>query len=239
MCDLKNIGADGIFKGHAQRHYDFRSGLCLGKKDHIVNWKKPCKPDWMMQEKYDSYPTETAVREFKVNGNVYVTTFLNPKKYHRQELAKIYERRWEIEINLKSIKEIMNMDFLSCKTPEMVRKEIGIHFLAYNFIRIIMAEACEKHNALPWKISFKGAIQLVNSFMPFFLNSSEKKNKIMYAELLESITKNKIGNRPGRIEPRAVKRRPKAFPSLCKPRNIEKNRLIRRVEKMILRNAVA
>lgn len=239
MCDLKHIGADGIFRGHAQRHYDFRSGDRLGKNDHVVNWKKPSKPEWMSHEKYDTYPTEMQVREFKVNGNVYVTTFLDARKYHKQELAKIYERRWDVEINLKSIKEIMNMDFLSCKTPEMVRKEIGIHFLAYNFIRIIMAEACEKNNAIPSKISFKGSVQQINSFAPYFLNSSEAKNKILYAEMLQLIVQNKIGNRPGRVEPRAVKRRPKAFPSLSRPRSVEKKRLVRKVEKMILRNAAA
>lgn len=98
MCDLKHIGADGIFRGHAQRHYDFRSGIRLGKNDHVVNWKKPNRPEWMTQEKYDAYPAEMQVREFKVNGNVYVTTFLHARKYHKQELAKIYERRWDVEM---------------------------------------------------------------------------------------------------------------------------------------------
>lgn len=239
LCDLKDIGADGIFRGHAQRHYDFRSGIRLGKNDHVMNWKKPIKPGWMNQEKYDAYPGEIQVREFKVNGNVYVTTFLNSRKYHKQELGRIYERRWDVEINLKSIKEIMNMDFLSCKTPEMVRKEIGIHFLAYNFIRIIMAEACEKHNAIPSKVSFKGSVQHINSFSSYFLNSSEEKNKMLYAEMLQLIVQNKTGNRPGRVEPRAVKRRPKAFPSLSRPRSVEKKRLMRKIEKLILKNASA
>ena len=239
MCDLKHIGADGIFRGHAQRHYDFRSGIRLGKNDHVVGWIKPSKPEWMTQKQYAAYPAEIQVREFKVNGNVYVTTFVNARKYHKQTLAKIYERRWDVEINLKSIKATMNMDFLSCKTPEMVRKEIGIHFLAYNFIRIIMAEACEKYDAIPSKISFKGAVQQINSFSPYFLSESEEKNKILYAKMLKLIVQNKIGNRPGRIEPRAVKRRPKAFPSLSRPRSVEQNRLMRKIEKRILRNAAA
>ena len=103
----------------------------------------------------------------------------------------------------------MSMDMLSCKTPEMVIKELGIHFLAYNFIRIIMAEACIKNRALPWKISFKGAIQLLNAFMPYFLNSSVVKNQMLYDRMLALIVKNKVGNRPGRVEPRLVKQRPK------------------------------
>ncbi len=239
MCDLKRIGADGIFRGHAQRYYDFRTGVCLGKNDHITKWKKPTKPEWMTDDQYQTYSDEIEIREFKVNGNVYVTTFLNSKKHHKKELAWIYERRWDVEINLNSIKTTMNMDFLSCKTPEMVRKEIGIHFLAYNFIRIIIGMACAKHNALPWKISFKGTVQLVHSFIPHFLNSSEEKNKMLYTEMLKLIVQNKVGNRPGRVEPRAVKRRPKAFPSLSKPRVVEKMKLIKKIEKRILKNIIA
>jgi len=204
-----------------------------------MEWKKPIKPGWMTDEQYLNYPNEIEIREFKINGNVYVTTFLDSKRYHKKELAQIYDRRWDVEVNLKSIKAIMNMDFLSCKTPEMVRKEIGIHFLAYNFIRIIIAMACEKHNELAWKISFKGTVQLMNSFMPHFINSNEEKNKILYAEMLKLIIKNKVGNRPGRVEPRAVKRRPKAFPSLSKPRVVEKMKLMRKIEKRILRNVMA
>lgn len=112
MADLKKIGADGIFRGQGQRHYDFRTGERLGKNDHIVNWRKPQKPEWMSQKEYDAYPDEMRIREFKVAGKVYVTTFLNDKKYHKKELAKIYEMRWHVEINLKSIKAIMNMDML-------------------------------------------------------------------------------------------------------------------------------
>lgn len=149
IADVQAQGADGIFRGQSQRHYDFRKGEFLGKNDRLVYWKKPAKPDWMDKNTYNSYPNQICVREFKVAGKVYVTTFFDEKKYHKKELAKIYELRWQIEINLKSIKSVMNMDMLSCKTPEMVRKEIGIHFLAYNFIRIIIAEACNKHGGLP------------------------------------------------------------------------------------------
>ena len=239
MSDLKEIESDGIFRGYSTRNYDFRSGIRLGKNDHIVNWKKPKKPEWMDQEKYDTYPETIEVREFKVDGEIYVTTFLNPKKYHKKELWEIYKRRWEVEINLRNIKETMDMEFLSCKSPEMIRKEIGIHFLAYNIIRIIMAEACEKHDEIPCRISFKGTVQLINSFMPQFFKSTEQENKMLYYEMLKSIIKNKIGNRPGRVEPRAVKRRPKAIPLLSRPRAVEKVRLMRQVEKRILRNAMA
>ena len=239
MADIQAIGADGIFRGQSQRHYDFRAGERLNKNDHLVYWKKPQKPEWMDQKQYAAYPDQIRIREFKVAGKIYVTTFLDEKKYHKKELAKIYEMRWHVEINLKSVKAIMNMDMLSCKSPDMVRKEIGIHFLAYNFIRVIIAEACAKHGAIPWQVSFKGAVQLINEFVPYFLNSSANRNKMMYSELLKRAVKNKIGNRPGRIEPRVIKLRQKPFPTLNKPRIVEKKRLIRKMEKMISRNAYA
>lgn len=131
----------------------------------------------------------------------------------------------------------MSMDMLSCKTPDMVKKEIGIHFLAYNFIRIIMAEACVRHDAIPWKISFKGVVQLLVAFMPHFLNSSARKNKMLYAEMLSLIVKNKVGNRPGRVEPRVIKQRHKPFPTLMRQRSGEKERLMKKLSKRIERNA--
>jgi hypothetical protein len=241
IADVLAKGADGIFRGQAQRYYDFRKGQSLGKKDHIVEWTKPKKSKWMTitQEMYDAYPDKIKVREFKVNGNVYVTTLLDHKKYNKKELAKIYELRWHLEINLKYIKDTMNMDVLSCKTPDMVKKEIGIHFLAYNFIRIIMAEACVQYNAIPYQVSFKGTVQLLNKFMPHFIKSSSKQNKMMYVEMLKKIVKNKIGNRQGRIEPRRVKKRPKPFDTLNRPRFIEKAKLERKLQRMISRNAEA
>lgn len=239
IADIIAKGADGIFRGQGQRFYDFRKGVCLDKKDHIVLWEKPKQPKWMSKEIYDSYPDQMKVREFKVNGNVYVTTLLDNNKFHKKELSKIYELRWQVEINLRNIKETMDMDVLSCKTPEMVRKEIGIHFLAYNFIRIIMAEACVQYDAIPHRVSFKGTVQLLNKFIPHFINSSKVQNKMLYSELLKNVVKNKVGNRPGRVEPRAVKKRPKPFNMLNKPRNIEKATLIRMMEKRIMRNATA
>lgn len=239
IADLKNIGADGIFRGQSQRHYDFRTGERLGKHDHIASWKKPKKPTWMSQEQYDTYPGLMQIREFKVAGNVYVTTFLDDKKYRKQDLAKIYSRRWDIEVNLRSIKAIMNMDMLSCKTPAMVRKEIGVHFLAYNCIRLIMAEACIKHDGVPWQVSFKGTVQLINEFIPHFLNSSDEKNVKLYDQMLHLIVKNKVGNRPGRVEPRVIKQRSKPFPTMKVPRKIAKNRLEKKRDKLILKHAEA
>lgn len=227
MADFLMKQADAICAAQRQRRYDFRKGKSLGKNDHVVEWSKPRKPNTMSQEEYDKYPDQIKVREFKVKGVIYVTTFLNHKKYPKKELAHIYKMRWHIEINLNSIKNIMNMCTLSCKSPEMVRKEIGIHFLAYNLIRILIAEACMKHDCNPSNISFKGAVQLLNEFIPRF----SEKNTRLYEKLLFLITKNKVGNRPGRIEPRLVKSRPKPFKRLQNPRNIEREKILEKVKK--------
>jgi hypothetical protein len=219
--------AHGVFRGQSQRRYDFRKGIIIGKNDHLVCWKKPIKPSWMDQKSYDNHPDRIQVREFKVAGKVYVTTLLAHKKYHKKEIAELYKLRWQIEINLNSIKTILNMNFLSCKSPEMIRKEIGIHFLAYNFIRIMIAEACSKYDAIPNQVSFKGTLQLLNQFMPYFLIQNKSNKNELYEQLLKRIVRNKIGNRPGRIEPRAVKRRKKPFPTLNHSRSVERGKLIK------------
>lgn len=229
MADLLAKGADGLFQAQSQRNYDFRTGKPLGKKDHIVTWSKPIRPFWMDTATYESYPVQIEVREFKVNERVYVTTLLNDKKYNKQELAALYVLRWQVEVNLRSIKSTMQMDMLSCKSPEMVKKEVGIHFLAYNLIKIMIAEACSKCLLHPNEISYKGTIQLLNKFMPYFLGS----RKNLYANLLQEIVKNRVRNRLGRIEPRAVKRRRKPFPLLHKQRDLVKKKLLRKCERAL------
>ncbi len=116
--------------------------------------KRPHKPDWMTQETYDSYPDQMTVREFKIKGEVYVTTFQDHKKYNKVALANHYKQRWHIEINFNSLKTIMSMDHLRSKTPDMVHKEIAVHFLAYNLIRTLIAEACRNTERLPIQREF-------------------------------------------------------------------------------------
>jgi len=197
----------------------------------VVAWSKPAKPLWMEQTTYDIYPDTIEIREFKIAGRIIITTLLDCKKYTKKVLATIYFSRWQVEINIKGVKDIMGMNILSCKTPEMVRKEIGIHFLAYNIIRIIMAEACSKYGSNPNSVSFKGTIQLLNACMPYFIQG-QITNDGLYDFMLRNLVKNKVGNRPGRCEPRLVKRRPKPFRTLKKSRYIEKERLTRKMEKI-------
>ena len=105
--------------------------------------------------------------------------------------------------------------------------------LAYNCIRLIIAEACVKHDALPWQVSFKGTVQLLDELMPHFLHSDDDKCQKLYNEMLSLIVKNKVGNRPGRVEPRVIKQRSKPFPTMKIPRKISKARLEKKRDKLI------
>ncbi len=228
LADLKQRGVDGIFFGQAQRDYDFRRGTSLGNKEHIVDWTKPVKPAWMDNETYDNFPEKISIREFRLHGKVYVTTILDHKKHSKKEIAALYKLRWQVEINLGSIKSILNMDHLSCKTPDMVRKEIAAHMLGYNIIRIMMAEACRRYNAIPNKISFMGTVQLLNQFMPRMEGCEASRKQNVYRLLLSNIVSNKVGDRSGRVEPRAVKRRRKPFPTLNNSRKIERDKILKK-----------
>lgn len=228
LHSLKSLGAEGVFQAQGQRSYDFRKGQKLGVREHIIEWRRPAKPAWMDLETYQCIPEIMRVREFKVNGTVYVTTLLKHKKHNKKELLELYKMRWQVELNLKSIKAILGMDILSCKTPAMIKREIAVHMLAYNIIRIIMAEAAVRHDVNPLHLSFKGALQLLNNFMPNFFILPKDICRKLFLELLKCITENQVGNRPGRVEPRVVKRRQKPYQRMQQPREILRKKLVKK-----------
>jgi hypothetical protein len=203
---------DAVFQQHGARKTDFRRGKRLGAKDHLVNWKKPARPDWMDKETYKKIPSEITVRETRVKGIVIVSTLLDPKAIQRSDLAQLYTQRWLIEVDLKFIKEVMKMDILRCKTPAMIRKEISIHLLTYNLIRDVIAQAATRHHLSPRTISFKGTLQLIGSSHSMLIFMVEEDLMNAYTVILNAIIQHKIGNRPGRSNPRVVKRRPKPYP---------------------------
>jgi len=226
IAKLIELKVDVVFPIHNGRHHDFRKGVRLGKKDHIMQWKKPKKPEWMSHEDYTAFPEEISMREveiqnqrkgFKLKKRIIVTTFLDSRVVSRNDLKMIYDYRWCVEIDLKSIKDTMDMGILRGKTPEMVRKEIWMHILAYNLIRKIMAQAAYIHEKNPRDLSFKLALQMVDAFRQRGILSEVKKE--FYAHLLKAIAYKTIGNRPDRHEPRRLKRRPKNYPLLLKPRH--------------------
>lgn len=228
MASLLKQGIAGIFPQHGSRHTDFRRGKSLGSKEHLIAWDKPKKkPEWMKQEEYDAFPEKITVREvaieikkpgFRSKKDILVTTFLDEKEVTRADLIQLYGYRWFAEISFYSIKETMKMGILRGKTPAMVRKEIWAHLLAYNLIRKIMWSNAQRRGYKVAKLSFKLTLQTLRTFYQSELNSKRCRDSFF-----QIVAYKQVANRPNRQEPRAVKRRPKRFPRLQKPRELYKN----------------
>lgn len=212
-------GSHILVQNHAQRKPNFSEGRKPNAKDHIIRWKKPKrKPVWMSEEDYQALPCDILIREFSLNGIVYVTTLLDDKKYHKKELAKLYKERWLIELDFRNIKTNMGMEMLRCKSADMVRKEIAIHFLSYNLIRANIARAAIITQKIPRQLSFMTAVQLFNEIkLPLVLLTGNVLIH-MIKNSLENMALIAIGRQKRKSQPRAIKRRPKAYPLLTKPR---------------------
>jgi hypothetical protein len=217
IAEMLEKGVDILMEqyGARRRTTDFSRGVSLGVRDHLFDISKPVKkPDWIEQARFDELPDTIAVREFKVKGKIIVTTLIDGKTYSKHSLSTLYKRRWEIETNLGQIKTILGMNILSCKTPEMIAKEIWIYILAYNLIRLIMAQSAQMTGLQPTDLSFKHCLQLWLNY----LQQTAIMNKVALEALFVLMAQQRVAKRPGRIEPRAVKRRPKGYPMLVKPR---------------------
>jgi hypothetical protein len=235
IAALAHRGVDALFRMHQRRKYDFRRGRRVGIEDHVVTWTKPERPDWMDEETYAQVPEELRVRElrvkveqpgFRVNELVLVTTMLDAEAYTKEEVAHLFLQRWDIELDLRSIKCVLQMDVLRCKTPEMVQKEIWMHLLAYNLIRGVMAQAAEAHDEPPRLLSFKGALQTMTAFQDALRQAAPGDREHLMKAMLMAISRHKVGDRFGRVEPRANKRRPKPQRYLKESRQQARKRLI-------------
>lgn len=222
LCALRQRGIDGVFEqqGARRRSTDFRRGRRLGTRDHLIEFSKPkIRPAWMLPEDYARAPERLAVRELHTGGKILVTTLLCPQHTPKAALKALYRQRWHIELDLRHIKTTLGMEMLSCKTPAMVEKEIWIYLLAYNLIRVMMAQAAVLAACLPRQLSFKHTVQL----WIHWHRSGQDCDEDRLTGLLILIAQQQVGNRPGRIEPRAVKRRNKPYPLLTKPRRIARD----------------
>jgi hypothetical protein len=237
MVLLKGRGVNTV-TSLCKRKADFRRGKRLGKGDHIVQWPKPTKPRTIDRKTYNALPEFLTVREtlvrveqagFRTQTIIVVTTLLDTEEITRDDLAQLYRARWNAELDLRSLKQTMQMDILRCKTPELVRKEIWTHLLAYNLIRTIIAQAAIKHSLDPRSISFKGAIQTLEAFQPVIAMQGHHDSAFrakLYQQLLDAIAIHRVADRPDRFEPRRVKRRPKRYDRLMKPRHEAKRDIL-------------
>jgi len=231
---LLGRGVDIVSRHDGKRLVDFRQGRRLGRHDHVVPWHRPVRPSWMSRQLYHSLPEMLSIREVRVEVSqkgfrcrhlLLVTTLLDPQVYSRQELAVAFRCRWHAELDLRSIKHVMQMDVLRCKSPAMVRKEVWMHLLAYNLIRKLMAQAAAMAGICPRDISFKGTLQTLVAFAAAGWSCPDRRNEL-YAAVLKAVATHRVNDRPDRVEPRAVKRRPKKQIYLNEPRSIAKARLL-------------
>ena len=229
-----------LFRLHHARPKDFRQGKRLGKNDRLLRWRKPDdwqKPRYMPQALGQLLPQELSVRMvgftleipgYRTRSVTLITTLLDPKLFPAAALAQLYARRWRIELWFRDIKTSMGMEVLRCRSPKMVHKELEMFLIAYNFIRCLMAEASGIHDVPMDRLSFKGTVDSVRQFAVALAQArSRKQQNQLMARLLQIIAQDQVPERSGRREPRAVKRRPKPYQKLNRPRHMMKEMLHR------------
>lgn len=231
MALLKQRKVEIVVRKHQLRATDFRTGQRLGRNDHLVCWSKPKRPEWMSEEQYSALPDSLTLREVRVHVEqkgfrtrelVVVTTLLDADKYLADDIASLYRRRWEAELHLRSLKIVLQMDQLRCKTPHRVRNEFYMHLVAYNLIRQLMAVAAFRAGVEPWSVSFKGTLQTLCKLLP--LLGTSLSTEAWCDALLDAIATHDVGTRPDRFEPRVRKRRPKNYNLMREPRENYKRR---------------
>jgi len=226
-------GVDFVSRQHQLRHTDFELGQRLGKSDHIAHWARPVRPKWMTAQEYEQVPLRLQVRETRMGDWILITSLKDAQAVSPLQLNELYGWRWHIELDLRAIKSVMQMEMLRCKTPEMVRKEVAVHLLAYNLVRSVMAQAANRVKCLPRQLSFKAAMQQLRAFEEQLRHGVQTRVCHLCEVLISALGRLKLPHRPGRVEPRAVKRRPKIHTHLAQPRAVLKAQLLaRRAAKM-------
>jgi putative transposase len=227
MALLQARGVDAVVRLHQCRASDFRRGRRLGVDDHLIVWRKPQRPDWMDAETYAALPASIELREirkrvtkpgYRVTSLNVVTTLLDAAAYSTEDLADLYHQRWHVELDIRAIKATLKMDELRCLTPFMVEKEIWMHFLGYNLIRKVAAQAALEGGVCPREVSFAGSQQAVLGSWSRLTEATAAERLQLAQAMLGALAKERVGQRPDRCEPRARKRRGKKAKLLTKPR---------------------
>ncbi|URD53607.1 IS4 family transposase [Chroococcidiopsis sp. CCNUC1] len=229
LVTIKNLDCDAVFRKHQSRKTPMYRGRIVGESDKLVTWHKPKRcPQGLSEDAFAALPSTLVVREiyyyiiipgFRTTSVSLITTLLDTKIYPTLELVRLYDLRWDVEVDLKHLKSTLGMDVLRCKTPLMVRKELYVYLLAYNLLRTLMWLSGTTYGVPPLRLSLQGTRQHLNHFIPQMLANSGVKRHHIYQTLLTIIVHKPVPHRPGRAEPRVRKRRPKAYPLMNQPRN--------------------
>jgi hypothetical protein len=223
-------GTQVCARKHQGRHSDFRRGRRLGKYDHLIVWTRPQRPTWMDKETYAQIPETLELREIRYHivepGRRtqtidIITTLVDADEYTQEEIAELYGFRWNSELDIRSIKSSLNLGHVRCKSPEMVHREVWTTILGYNLIRTTAAGAALVHGKQPRQISFTSTCQYVlASWMQLSLGFIADSSLASYLSLmLRQIAACEVANRPGRLEPRVLKRRRHGYKLMQKPRH--------------------
>lgn len=220
----KSCGMDVCMRLHQLRQVDYGQVKWLGPNDYIDIWHKPQRAKWMSPDVYDSLPEKMEIRVVAFNATTenqteplhVATTLLDPESYPADEIGKLYGYRWHAELDICSIKQSLNLNHLRCKSPEMIRRELWTTLLAYNMVRVVCAQAAFVHEKLPRRMSFTMACNTLLS--QWYLPPQESIRKELGQYFLNQIARGEVGKRPGRIEPRVIKRRTQRYSMMTKPR---------------------
>ncbi|MDC8451239.1 MAG: transposase [Nitrospira sp.] len=208
------------------RGTDFRQGHPLGHRDQLVPWPCPQRPDWMDHETYAHMPKQLTVRQIEVAGRVLVTTLTDAQSVSPLDLDAVYRQRWQVEVDLRSIKAVMGMDILRAKSPHMIDKEMAVYLLTYNLVRGLMVRAAAGVNRVARALNFKATLQLFLAFQPQLHRAVGNRADSIRTHLLNAVSTLILPIRPGRVEPRAIQRRPKHHALLTVPRDMARAAII-------------
>jgi Transposase DDE domain len=230
LAMLPGKGVDVVARMHGARKVDYRKAMKrLGRHDGLFQWSKGySQSEILSAREWRQVPGQITVRLLRFDAVIrrrkkritLVTTLLDPAAYPADQLIGLYARRWHLELALRHLKTTMGMELLRCQSPDMAEKELFAYLVAYNLIRCLMAQAVAQAGVEMERLSFKGALDAVRQFTPAIHQARSKvKRQQICEELLRTIVRDLVPVRPGRTEPRAVKRRPKAYQLLNKPRH--------------------
>jgi putative transposase len=216
LAMLSCRGVHACTRLHQRRTSDFRRGDRLGQDDHLITWTRPARPAWMSERQYAQIPATLMLRELRFDVAVpgrrteeitVITTLIDPEAFPAEDIAALYGLRWNVELDIRDIKQTLGLDHVRCKSPHMVRRELWVTLLAYNLIRKVIGTSAVLHDKQPRRLSFTLACQTVLASWMLLSTGSARSAQALWTAALDSIAAHEVPLRPGRIEPRVLKRR--------------------------------
>jgi hypothetical protein len=222
----RNRRIDWLVRLHQGRKIHYRRSRCKTCYEERITWQRPKCPEWMDEATYATIPETLTLRQiviavqepgFRAERIAVVSTLLDKCQYSAEDLAELYRARWNIELDIRALKQSLAMEPLRTKTPEMIRKELWAHWLAYNLIRKVIAQAAQEADKRPRQISFAAARQSIAAAWDRLSREPQAMKDLAHL-LWQTMAQHRVGHRPNRVEPRVVKRRPKKQRLMMKPR---------------------